>query len=69
MADVLGLDAAVIADSTSSSNVDSWDSLAHVRLVLALEGEFGIQFEVKEIESMTSYGEIAKTISQRVGRN
>lgn len=43
----------ILADS-SSENVENWDSVHHLNLVLALEQEFGLQFEPEEIDEMNS---------------
>ena len=39
---------------SSVDTIESWDSLQHVHLVLALEEEFGLQFDVDEIVGMQS---------------
>lgn len=44
----------VIDMDTSKDNLDLWDSLAHVRLVIGIERMLGIQFDVSEIESIDS---------------
>lgn len=62
MADVLDLAADRIRDDTSSRNTPKWDSANHIQLVLALEEEFGVSFEVAELEAMLSYAEIVKTV-------
>lgn len=39
---------------TNQTNLPGWDSLAHVRIVVAVEQAFGVQFDVSEIESINS---------------
>lgn len=51
------------ADS-SPANVESWDSLKHMNLVLALEEEFGIRLNDERIMKMVSVGAIVETISE-----
>jgi acyl carrier protein len=46
MADILNIDAGRIDDGTSMDSVEGWDSANHISLVLALEEEFGIAFDV-----------------------
>jgi acyl carrier protein len=36
----------------------AWDSLGHIRLVSSIEEEFGVQFSIEEIESLTSVGRV-----------
>jgi len=66
MADILHVDPARIDDSTSPDTVESWDSANHINLVLALEEEFGIAFDVSEIESMVSFSDIVHGVTAKV---
>ena len=43
-----------IGMDTAKENLASWDSLAHVRIVVAIERTFGIQLDVEEIEDTNS---------------
>ena len=65
MADVLNLDPATINGSTSRDRTASWDSLNHINLVVALEQEFQVSFEVSEIEAMLSYMDILEILEQK----
>lgn len=65
MADILQLDATRIDDSTSMDSVEQWDSANHINLVLALEEEFGVSFDVVEIEAMTSFAEVLSAVTAR----
>ena len=49
----------------SALQVEGWDSLANVRLFLAVEGAFGIRFSTGEISSIESLGEMAETIAAK----
>ena len=55
-----------IDETTTMENVDTWDSLRHMEIMLAIEGKFGIQFEPDELVDMTTYCEIVKLVSQKV---
>jgi acyl carrier protein len=55
MAAVLGMEASEINDSSSSENIEKWDSLRHMNLVLALEDEFGVRFPDDKVEHLTSF--------------
>lgn len=66
MADILELDPGAIGESTSRDNTATWDSLGHVNLVLALEQEFDLTFDVSEIEAMISYGDIVRVLGQKL---
>lgn len=66
MADLLRLDAATIDESTGMDNTEAWDSANHISMMLALEDEFGISFDVAEIESMTSYFDVVQTVTAKL---
>ena len=65
MAIVLNTDAAKIDDGTSMDNTPGWDSANHINLVLALEEEFSISFEVAEFESMVSFFDIVQVVGAK----
>ena len=54
VADLFSIPVAQITLETSSDTIESWDSLQHLNLMLALEQEFGVQFAPEEIEKLTS---------------
>jgi acyl carrier protein len=54
-ASVLGLPDDQITDATAPDNVPQWDSLTHLRLVMAVEGEFGITIPAEQIMDMISF--------------
>jgi acyl carrier protein len=66
MADILAIDERRIDDGLEMGMVEQWDSANHVRLVLALEEEFGVSFEVSEIETMTSFAEVVSTLERKL---
>jgi len=65
MADIFHLDASAIDEQTAMDNTQAWDSANHISLVLALEEEFSIAFDVAEIESMTSFFDVVQAVSAR----
>lgn len=66
MAIILNMDAAQIDDSTSMDNTPGWDSANQINLVLALEEEFSISFEVSEFELMVSFFDIVQFVEAKV---
>jgi acyl carrier protein len=66
MADVFEIEAASIADQATSRSIEQWDSANHVRLVLALEEEFGVMFDVAEIESMVRLENIVDALARKL---
>ncbi len=66
MAAILGLEEDEIEDDTSPNTVESWDSLKHMNLILALEEEFDVEFSDDQVGELTSYGEIRETLAELV---
>jgi acyl carrier protein len=66
MADVLGIDPGMIDDSASMGTIESWDSLAQINIVAALEQHYGVTFEVSEIETMLSFPVIVEMVESRI---
>ena len=53
-------------DSTTSADIDGWDSLEHINLISAVEQEFGIHFGMGQIVSMKNVGEMVDIIASKV---
>jgi acyl carrier protein len=66
MADIFHTDPQRIGDQTSMDNTEHWDSANHISLVLALEEEFSIAFDVAEIETMTSFPDVIEAVTARI---
>ena len=64
--DVFDDDALVIEDSTNSSDIEDWDSLEQINLVVACEKKFNVKFDMKEIQSLKNVGEMVDTILSKV---
>lgn len=64
MAVVLGVDAAAVTPDSSSDTIESWDSLRHMNLVLALEEEFGVSIPDEEAANITSYALIKLVLEE-----
>jgi acyl carrier protein len=65
MADILHLDPNRIDERTTMDTIEAWDSANHISLVLALEEEFSISFDVAEIETMTSFADVVQSVAAR----
>jgi acyl carrier protein len=65
-ADVFAVDAKTLNAGSSPEQVEAWDSVQHLNLVLALEGKYGIQFEPKEMEEMNNLGRIAAVLGSKI---
>lgn len=52
--------------ATTQEDIAGWDSLAHVRIVAAVEQEFDIQLEIEEIESINSINAFIAGVSKHL---
>lgn len=66
MSDILDVEFYEINANTSVDSTSSWDSLAHINLMSAIEQEFEIELTVAEIESMHSYRSIIQHLNERI---
>ena len=53
-----------VSDSTTADDIEDWDSLEHINLVVAIENKFGIKFNMSEVTSMKNVGEMVDIIME-----
>lgn len=65
--DVLDLDETPnLTDETSADDIEEWDSLSHIQLIVAIEKEFKIKFTAKELATWNMVGEAVETIQKKL---
>lgn len=52
-----------LPENPSQNNVEQWDSLRHLNLIIELEMEFNVEFEPEQIAQMKSLQEIEEILS------
>lgn len=67
ISDVLGVPVSKLSVESSPETIESWDSVQHLSLVLALESSLGVQFAPEDIEKMRTVGAIEKMIAAKSG--
>jgi len=65
--DVLDNNEIVLTPETVADDVEEWDSLAHIQLVVAIGKRFGLKFSTEEVISWTNVRSIMDTIQSRLG--
>jgi len=55
-----------INPSMTANDVDGWDSLSHVNLIVAVEGKFGIRFVQKELLTFKNVGDLLNCIEKKL---
>lgn len=58
-------DELVIDQNTTSADVEGWDSLAHIRLIVSIERALNIRFAASEVATLANVGELARVILQK----
>ena len=64
--DVLSLDALSLNDATVASDVENWDSLNHINLIVAIEQKFKVSFTTREVKKLKNVGEIVDLVISKI---
>lgn len=57
----------VLTDSTSAEDIEDWDSLEQINLVVAIQDEFRVKFNIQEVNAMQNVGEMVDDILKKTG--
>lgn len=64
-ADLLDRNDIVLTRETTANDVEEWDSLAHIHLVVAIERHFKIRFSSLEIQTWENVGSLVDSIASK----
>lgn len=67
LSEVLQIPAWKITEGLAMNDVDAWDSLKHMELIVSLEQRFGIELTFDDIVAMQSVGEIKRVLREKKG--
>jgi acyl carrier protein len=65
-ADILEVSPGQLTPQSSSENIETWDSVHHLNLILAFEQEFSIQLEPEEIDQMNNVERITSILARKL---
>lgn len=57
----------ILNDEMTADDVDAWDSMSYVNLIIAIEIAFGIEFNQSEILKFSNVGDLKLSISSKLG--
>jgi acyl carrier protein len=63
--DVFGDEAIKLSRNTTADDVDVWDSLTHMHLVMAVERQFKVKFALGELQDLKNVGEMLDLINKK----
>ena len=66
ISDILVVDVNTINDNSSPDNIQQWDSLTHIKLVMALEAEFNVKLTPEDMMDMLSVKLIRMILEEKV---
>jgi len=65
--DLFADDSIVLSPSTTAHDINGWDSIKHISLIVAVEDRFGIQIGTSEIEMLNNVGDLVAAVSRKLG--
>ena len=64
--DVFLRDDIKLAPQTTAKDVAGWDSFKQIEIILAVEGQYHIKFNTRELDSLLSVGDLVRAIASKV---
>ena len=64
--DVLDDEEVILTESSTAEDVEGWDSLTHIQLIVAIEKQFKVKFTSREILSWKDVGELIDCLALKL---
>lgn len=64
--DIFDDESITVTEKTSANDIEDWDSLEHINLIVAVEKRFSMKFSMPEVTGMKDVGEMVEIIKERV---
>jgi len=65
LADLFDIPPDQVTPDLAAGSIEAWDSVGHLQAILALETEFGVQFDPESIPELTSVGLLQRELQTR----
>lgn len=59
-------DSLILRDDLTATDVEGWDSLSHINLIVAVEKEFGVRFKTSEVAGLKNVGELEALVEMKL---
>lgn len=59
-------DTIILREETTADDIEDWDSLEHINLIVSIEKQFGMKFSMGEVTTMKNVGEMVSIILDRI---
>ena len=66
MREVLELPTLTVTNDTSAADVDEWDSMTHIQIIGAIEGNFKVRFALGELQALKNVGDMIGLIQKKL---
>ena len=67
--DVLDNEEIVLTPQTVAADIEEWDSLSHIQLIVAVEKQFKLQFKTQEVQEFANVGSICTAILDKISHS
>lgn len=61
-------DTIVLTLNSSADDIEGWDSLSHMNLVMAVEMEFKVRFALGELQTLKNVGDLAALVEKKLAK-
>jgi len=61
-------DSIVLTRQTTANDIDGWDSLSHMNMVMAVEMKFKIRFALGELPGLKNVGDLADLVQKKLAK-
>ena len=67
--DIFNDDDISLSDETTADDIDGWDSLSNIQLILAVESAFTIRLSAAQVSSLAKLGDLVSVIDAKISRS